>query len=205
VLFYALVAVYVVRNIAISLLLRDIVMHAELRMIPLHPDKAGGLRPVGRLGLRNQYALSITGLNLVLLLFVSTYLEVTAALNGLIVAAVVAYLVLGPLVFLAPLLPFRNGMLQNKGLLMSEVAARLRRELQRLHAQLPSGEITEEDEAFIERLRKIAAVIDELPVWPFDATTLRRFLTAYVVPIAGSIAYPLLSAAIALLRDAPAS
>jgi hypothetical protein len=41
-------------------------------------------------------------------------------------------------------------------------------------------------------LRKIGAVIDELPVWPFDATTLRRFLTAYVVPALGAASVPLL-------------
>jgi hypothetical protein len=32
------------------------------------------------------------------------------------------------------------------------------------------------------------AVVDELPVWPIDAGTLRTFLTAYVLPIAGAVA-----------------
>ena len=34
-------------------------------------------------------------------------------------------------------------------------------------------------------------MIDSLPVWPFDAGTLRRFLTAYVLPVAGAIGLPL--------------
>jgi hypothetical protein len=36
-------------------------------------------------------------------------------------------------------------------------------------------------------------VIDELPVWPFDAGTLRRFVTAYVIPLAAAIGYPILN------------
>jgi len=59
---------------------------------------------------------------------------------------------------------------------------------------LPSGPIYEKDEKLVERLRKIGAVIDELPVWPFDASTLRKFLTAYVIPLIGGVGYPILKA-----------
>jgi hypothetical protein len=192
-IFYAVVPVYVLRNIAISLLFRDIVAHAQLHMLPMHPDKAGGLRPVGRLGLRNQYALTLLGLNIVLLVTVSwLYLEVSWWLNALIAAAVLAYLILGPAVFISPLLPFRAAMLKSKSELMREVALRIRMELERLRAKLPSGQITDDEEKLIERLRKIGEVIDELPVWPFDAGTIRKFLAAYAIPILGSIGFSLL-------------
>jgi len=189
-LFFAVVPVYIGRNIAMSLFFKDIVAHAELHMLPLHPDKCGGLRPVGRLGLRNQYALTMLGLNIVLLVVISRIYLPMADVTGLIVAAIVAYLVLGPVVFMGPLLPFRSGMLRNKSQLMSEVAQRLRVELDRLREQLRSGSISKKDEELIERLRKIGAVIDELPVWPFDAGTLRKFLTAYVIPVASGAAIP---------------
>jgi hypothetical protein len=106
------------------------------------------------------------------------------------VAAVIAYLVLGPLVFVAPLLAFRGGMLRTKSELMREVANRLRVELQRLRGQLQSGSISKEDEELIDRLRKIGALVDELPVWPFDATTVRKFLVAYVVPVLSGLVFP---------------
>jgi hypothetical protein len=189
-IFYAVVPIYILRNIAISLLFRDIVAHAQLHMLPMHPDKAGGLRPVGRLGLRNQYALTLLGLNIVLLVMVSRhYLHVTWSLNALMTAAVLAYLILGPVVFVAPLLPFRGGMLKSKSELLREVALRIRMELDRLRAQLPSGQITKDDEKLIARLRKIGEVIDELPVWPFDAGTGRKFLTAYAIPILSTAGY----------------
>jgi hypothetical protein len=200
-LFYSLLPIYVLRSFATSVFLRDLVAHAEIRMLPFHPDKSGGLRPVGRLGLRNQYALTVCGVNLVLLLFVSNrYLNVPLPLHGLMVAAGAAYVILGALVFIGPLLPFRAAMLRTKTDLMSEVAQRLRIELQRLRKQLVAGQITKEDEELIDRLRKISAVFNELPVWPFDAETLRKFLTAYVIPVLSAVGFPL---AKWILRVAP--
>jgi hypothetical protein len=194
-LFYTVITVYVVRSLAIALLLREIVVKAKFHMLPLHPDKAGGLRPVGQLGLRNQYALTLFGLNVALLLLVNQFLNKNDFLIGLTIAAIVAYLVIGPFVFVAALLPFRNAMQDNKARLMKAVALRTRRELDRLARQPIEEPITKDDEELIDRLRKIGAVIDEFPVWPFDAVTLRKFLTAYFIPIL-SAAYPIAKAAV---------
>ena len=186
---FALIPIYVIRTFAISVFLRRLVEHAdELHMLPFHPDKCGGLRPVGQLGLRNQYLLTVFGLNLGTLFADSEVLKMPYQLHGILAAGLVAYIVLGPLIFLSPLLSFRSGMLKAKMELMSEVAKRLRVELLKLREHLPSGDITKADEEFIERLRKIGAVINELPVWPFDASTLRRFLTAYLLPLLGALA-----------------
>ena len=76
--------------------------------------------------------------------------------------------------------------MRNKAQLMSGVALRMRAVLDNVQSRFESGAVTEEDEQMIERLRKIGAVIDDLPVWPFDAGTLRRFFTAYVIPVVGS-------------------
>lgn len=197
-LFYSLLPIFVLRSFATSLFLKDLVAHAEIRMLPFHPDNSAGLGPVGHLGLRNQYALTVGGVNVVLLIFVSLrYLSVPSSLSGLMVAAAVAYVILGPLVFIGPFLPFRAAMLANKTELMSEVAQRLRIELQRVRKELVSGEIRKEDEDLIDRLRKLGAVINELPVWPFDAGTLRKFLTAYVIPGLSAIIFPMVKPLIA--------
>jgi hypothetical protein len=193
-LFYATFPVYVIRTIYSSLFLADVVRTGRISMMPFHPDKAGGLRPVGTIGLRNQYGLTVFGLNIVMFAVTTVlYLGKSELLIVLVTLALVAYLIMGPVVFLGPLLPFRAGMLRSKSELMSEVAQRLRVELHRLRTQLPSGPITGEDEALIDRLRKVGAIIDELPVWPFDAGTLRRFVTAYLIPFAGALVYPLVT------------
>lgn len=201
-IFYVLVSIYALRNIEISIFLKDLVAHSEISELPFHPDQSGGLRPVGEIGLRNQYGLTVAGLNIVLLIFVSfLYLTVPPALYRLIAAAAIAYIVLGPVVFVGPLLPFRAGMLRTKTLLMSEVAQRLRIELRRLRQQLQSGEITRDDEELVDRLRKLGSVIDQLPVWPFNAGTLRKFLSAYVTPLLGAgLIKPLVTALLSTVK-----
>jgi hypothetical protein len=191
-LFFAVITFYIIRTFAISFLLANVVRFGDIRMLPFHPDKCGGLRPVGRLALRNQYGLTVMGINVVLFALTSMiYLSAPPALYALVGLAVAGYVIVGPVLFVGPLLPFRTGMIRTKSDLMSEVAQRLSAELARIRGELRAGSITREDEELIDRLRKIGAVIDELPVWPFDAGTLRRFLTAYVVPLAGAILYPL--------------
>jgi hypothetical protein len=200
-LFYCLVPVLILRSVAVALLLRGIVARSHLRMLPMHPDKAGGLRPIGRLALRNQYLLTLFGLNIVLFVVVPFYfLQVPSVISRLIAVIITAYMILGPVVFMAPLLPFRNGMRSTKSELMVEIAQRLRVELQRLHAQLKSGLISKEDEELIDRLRKIGSVIDELPVWPFDAGTLRKFIAAYVIPVVSSLGIPIAKAVFAFAK-----
>lgn len=191
--FYSFIPIYVCRNAAMTAFLKAVVgAGSQLRMLPFHPDKCGGLRPVGRLGLRNQYLLTVFGLNVVLLATVSfRYLGVTPWLYGLISAAALGYAVLGPVVFMGPLLSFRAGMVRTKAELMSEVAQRLRLELSRMRNHLSAGDLSKADEELVDRLRKFGAVIDELPVWPFDAGTLRKFVTAYVVPLIGASSYAL--------------
>lgn len=184
-LLYTLVIVYVTRSIVIALFLRALVASAPLRILPLHPDKCGGLRPVGRLGLRNQYTLTVLGINIVLLLVVWVYsMERTAPLRDVMIGASAAYLILGPVIFMAPLLPFRAGMQDAKKEWTHDVARVVRVEIERLRTQIGKNEVTKTDEESIERLRKVGAAIDELPIWPFDPSTLRKFATAYIVPVA---------------------
>lgn len=183
-LLYALVVFYVFRSVTTSRFLHDFVRLAPMNVLPFHPDKCGGLRPVGRLGLRNQYTLTILGLNIALLLLVWwLFMKHNTGLRQVMIGASVAYLILGPVVFMAPLLPFRSGMIKAKEEWTREVSRLLRVDFARLRSRIQSGEVTRNDEDSIERLRKMGAMIDELPVWPFDARTLRSFGTAYIVPV----------------------
>ena len=136
------------------------------------------------MGLRNQYALTVLGLNLVLAIILLVFTNPLNDTNRIvaITSVIIGYVIFGPIVFLAPLMPFRNAMLKNKAQLVSAVALRMRREFDDLYPRL-TGAITGADEQMIERWRKIGAIIDELPVWPFDADTMRKFIAAYLIPL----------------------
>jgi hypothetical protein len=195
-LFYCVVSLVVFRTVMISLFLRDVVKQSQIMPVPFHPDGCGGLRPVGALGLRTQYLLSVLGLNLFLLFFIySRTLTIPPELYGLMVLAAFAYVSFGPVVFLIPLLPFREGMMKKKAELVNDVAQRLREEFERIRCKLTKREpVLKEDEEAIERLKKIGELVKELPVWPFDARTLRKMITAYLVPLSTSALLPLLEA-----------
>jgi hypothetical protein len=102
--FYTLTAFYVVRSLAIWRFLRELAQKSTVRPLPMHPDGSGGLRPIGEMGLRNQYLLTAFGINLFLLALTSeTYLGYSIHLNALVTLAGVAYVIIGPVVFGAPL------------------------------------------------------------------------------------------------------
>jgi hypothetical protein len=186
-LFYAVVAVYAVRSMAIAFLLRDIASCARIHIVPLHPDGAGGLQPIGQLGLRNQYALTLIGVNVVLASATEVIFWDSIKTHFIFIAAPpVCYLLLAPVVFLAPLLPFRRAMLGSKAFLMRRVAGRIQAEFERLDQKIPSGCVTKEDEELVERWRKIGSVVRDLPVWPFDDIVLRKFFAAYIIPLFGA-------------------
>jgi hypothetical protein len=74
-------------------------------------------------------------------------------------------------------------MLSTKMEVGSQVALRLRHELRRIREALPNGEIVKSDEEIVDRLRKMAVLVDDLPVWPFDTGTLKKFMAAYLTPV----------------------
>ena len=182
-LLYAAISVFVARSVLIALFLKELVERLTIRLLPFHPDGCGGLQPVGRLGLRNQYTLTILGLNIVIFGFVTLhYLVPRGAELYLMTIAVLVYAILGPVVFMGPLLPFRAGMLRSKAVLMGELSERLRTDFTAIRGKLQTEGLSNADVEALERLKKVGAMIEELPVWPFDARTLRTFGSAYVVP-----------------------
>ena len=181
--------VYSVRGIGTVFLLRDLVKMSDVRPQPLHPDNAGGLSLVGRIGLRNQYVLAAGGINLVCAAVVARQLvhfDPTQATFqfGSLALVTLFYLIAGPIAFTGPLLPFRKSMLEEKNRLLNSIAESLKRKMDEIDVQLgkkdaPAKHLDEE----IDRLNKLKELVKGCPVWPFDTVTLRHFLTAYLAPV----------------------
>src|SRR5262249_44858114 len=130
-----------------------LVAGAPLRILLLHPHKCGGVRPVCRLGLRKQYTRTVLWLNLLLLLLIWVYEKPMTSFGEVMVAGSAAYLILGPVIFMAPLLPFRAAMQNAKRDRIHEFARALRVETERIRKQLKTDAFSEEDSKSIERLR----------------------------------------------------
>jgi hypothetical protein len=193
---YFIILFFVVRCIAMAVYLNAVVSRksASISLQPFHPDHCGGLRPVGQLGLRNQYTVTILGLNIVVL--AATVWEKLPHDFGhvaIIASATAAYLILGPIVFMGPLLPFHQCMDREKQRALAIVVERLRQEFNRISKQIPAGQFTAREALFVARLRKFGGTIEDLPVWPFDSRTLVRFASAYVIPIVAAVGEPIVS------------
>lgn len=182
-LFYTLLMTYIVRGVAMAVLLKSVANEWTIVLSPLHPDGCGGLQPLGRIGLRNQYALTILGINIAIL--ATMIYRINPALELVIVGpAMAVYLIFGPIIFLGPLLPFRRVMGELRRDLMQEIAAPLETRFDSLKMQARTlGAIGKEEVEALERLRAIGNIVGELPIWPFDARTMRVFATAYVIPV----------------------
>jgi hypothetical protein len=190
-LFFYTVIVYVLRICSESFFLRDVARSGEVRLEPFHPDGCGGLSPVGKIGLRHQYILTLIGINLLIFYFHNVkLLDKSLIINIVMITLIVGYVIIGPLVFFSPLIPFRKAMKSFKSNLINDFSSRLQEELDKVRTNLKGQSISKEDRELIEMLRNIIILFQELPVWPFDTRTIRKFVIAYLAP-AGSLILPL--------------
>ena len=72
-IFYFVVFHYVTRAIGTVMLLNKMVKldGSKINIIPFHPDKCGGLSSIGSIALRNQYLLTVLGINIIFLVWFS--------------------------------------------------------------------------------------------------------------------------------------
>lgn len=186
-LFWAL-TFYVFRAVTTVRFLDALVKGSWVEVDLFHHDSCGGLRPVGRIGLRNQVLVAAGGVNIVAVFYVLHTLGEGLLLHILVVVVGLIYVVCGPLVFLGPLLPFRRIMLAERTTRLSEVASRLRREYDRVMKSDPDHEGFRGGLDLVKELRELREYVSRMPVWPFDTSTLRKFLAAFSAPFAAALA-----------------
>ena len=130
-------------------------------LVPFHPDHCGGLRPIGARP-QESVLLSVFGINVLLPVGLPKWPRRPGP--RLMVAATCLRRA-GTDRFIGPLLPFRDGMKltseDHDGYRLPGCGrARAIRDGLTWHA------VASDDEAILERLKKIGSLIDDLPVWP---------------------------------------
>ena len=90
--------------------------------------------------------------------------------------------------FFGPLLAAHSGMKRAKEEFLHKIARQFRTEYSGIYNSL-----AEDTEAFkkksekIQHLRTLYTMTDELPVWPFDVKTFRRYLLTVPTPLIGTL------------------
>jgi len=143
--------------------------------------------------------LAAFGLNLLVLLVVNIKRGDIRTIPLLVMASVL-YIIFCPVIFIGPLLAFRKIMLLAKQAEQQKVATKLQQEYTRIMNDLDNRLIAKEDEEIIDRLQKLKELVNRIPVWPFDISTMRRFVTVYIFPLLTGLISLLVSYIITALK-----
>ncbi|MBN1554990.1 MAG: hypothetical protein JXA11_09605 [Phycisphaerae bacterium] len=186
-LFFFIAVFYLIRGFATIAFLHSLVKTPgiQVKLEPFHPDNSGGLSPIGGIGLRNQLVLATGGIQVVMLVLVAKNLNNPSPMLYILqVAGAALYLVGAPLMFIGPLLPFRKVMLNGKRQLLKTIGDIMQKLIEGIENQNTIADLSKDVQA-VEELRSL---VRKVPVWPFDAITLRRFIVLYVLPVVTIIA-----------------
>jgi len=151
-----------------------------IKVRPLHPDGVGGLEAVARIALQGQLVLAMLGINIASIIM-SYYFHDNSQPWYIVTAGVIAYVIIAPIVFLGPLLPFRKPMKREKEKLLSSISSEFDQELNDIGNLLQSSDSIKRLEK-IEKITRLNKSISRFPEWPSDMSTLRKFFVTLLVP-----------------------
>lgn len=171
--------------------LRRLFKSFTINVRPLHPDRAGGLSPLGNFSLMLSYIISLLGVMLVTVPVIRNYVVVGTLefrWSTELVLGLGIYLVAAPTVFFTPLSVAHSAMQDAKDQLLLQIARRFDREYVSVRDVLGASDDAisglENDLSIMKELQTLHDTISEFPVWPFNTANIRRFATSYLLPIA---------------------
>jgi hypothetical protein len=169
----------------------------EIVVRPLHPDRAGGLAPLGTFTLMLSYIITLVGLVLVITPITRNYVaegDFEFRWTAELVLGLGAYVVVAPVVFFAPLSVAHNAMREAKDRLLLQIAGRFEAEYAQIQAAL-AGDIAglEDSLKTLHDLQDLHTTTSRFPVWPLNVQSLTRFATSFVSPLALAVIADVLS------------
>ena len=187
---------FVTWSIALRVLIYARVFRRILKNVavhPLHPDRAGGLYPLGQYALRTTYLIALGG-SVIALLGYQSYLWGELKTAYFVYMAFVPYLVTAPLAFFLPLSSVHTAMRQAKEDLLLEIANQFNCDfLLAYDERSGSAKDLKDNLEKIEQLQALHKVVMTFPVWPFDTGTIRRYFVAMSSPLITIAASALIS------------
>src|SRR5574341_350668 len=174
---------FAIYNIVITVTaLRGLFRTRGIRILPLHPDKCGGLVSISQYTVNIAYGIASAGL-------VISGATVFALRTGTlgesypIILGIVAYLVLAPVLFFWPLGTAHTAMQEARNDQLLRLARRLDDIYARMNLRNQSEKDFEQDLKKHEEIRKLYDFAQGFPVWPFDTNNLRRFFAVVTTPL----------------------
>lgn len=151
---------------------------------PLHPDKAGGLSPLGEFSLRISLAGVFTGIICMIGVFSNYYQYNKNFLYAPNVVMILSYIIALSIVFFVPLFAARKGMksAKEKTLLMISdkfnVAMSETMKKFNSHSNIENFNLDK-----IEDLEKLYTIASRMPVYPFNCINIVKFSSSVIWPL----------------------
>lgn len=200
------------RYAVIAFMIGRLASNFKLEMQAQHPDRCGGLEPLGNLCLWNALILVIPAIILALWLGVATlpryaFFELWSSLFR---QYLMVLTVLSIFLFFYPVGKIHQRMAEARGRMLEELDALTARAdaiLGRLRNEVDSLPAEESDE-YLEKLATYRRVFEEnasIPAWPFDWRIALKFSVAQVVPVLSlfGLGQPLVNVIQSLLSALP--
>ncbi|OUL18557.1 hypothetical protein BV378_36445 [Nostoc sp. RF31YmG] len=159
----------------------------NLDINPLHPDRCGGLQCLSDYSLKTAYLVSVLGI----WIGVIEYQVITQDIGkgfSFVHLVIPLYIFLSVVCFFGPLLAAHSGMKKAKEESLHKIARQFRAEYSGIYTSLAEDtETFKKKSEKIQQLRTLYTMTDELPVWPFDVKTFRRYLLTVPTPLIGTL------------------
>ncbi|MGB7874269.1 MAG: hypothetical protein WBL25_07780 [Anaerolineales bacterium] len=153
----------------------------DIEIAPLHPDKAGGLKPLGQYVVTIGLGIGIIGLALGISLLRSHMgLE---KLEDIFYINLGVYLLVAPIFFFIPLIEAHRVMQKAKDNILVDIARQYESLYLSTIQKMKNGDPLEKDLAQMDAIRKMYLIADGSPVWPFNINILSKFSAAVILPV----------------------
>lgn len=152
----------------------------DLIIQPMHPDRAGGLEPIGRV------AIAVTSLVGLVMAFFAILLVFDQFSAGYIVYRLIFFVfyVSSPYFFFATLSKANKTMMGVKELALERLRLTFEEHYNQLSAEGPGKPYDLGKAEDIAKVHRLYELVEGMPVWPFDTRSVVRFFSVFVAPVA---------------------
>lgn len=175
---YSMVILIVYKCIVTVCGLHHFLATQKIRVQPMHPDRCGGLRPIGALAVAVNYFLAIVMVFISLLVFFDEF----ARTQPIYFILFLIFYGLAPFLLFFSLAKASRRMRETK----QRSLKRLANTFDRYYSLLDRGDDVEVyDVAVAEEIGKVYPlydIVEKMPVWPFDIRSVVRFFTTITLP-----------------------
>jgi hypothetical protein len=197
VVFYALVVAIFYSLPLIILAVNDAFRYQDIRVEPLNSDSSGGLGFISHFSAKLGYLIAVLGVLLIARIMANITrlgdparaLDPADLSNYVFLLGIGAYLILSPVPFLWPLWMAHKAMIRYRDGLLNGISKRYSVLLTGLTTYSDKSEPVNEN--LLKQIRQVdearTAIKKQVPTWPFNTSSLGKFLGLTLSPLVGGI------------------